>query len=128
MYVRFITSERIGTMQANYGLFQGSYDTRTNPHLPQWLLTQLDTEYAWFNDNLPFPKKTQRTTKKTHKEGICWFRGCAIDFVRHAHDLANLLRLADLSVVMLKTNNPGQILYEDFAQIVACPYKETPAT
>ncbi len=52
-------------------------------------------------------------------EAISWFKGSAQEMISKFRDLISILEQHDYPVRMLKTERPGQILYEDEFQIVA---------
>lgn len=72
----------------------------------------------WFNTNLPIPK---RLKEHGTERAISWFRPDATEMIGKMRDICRVLEEYGHHVEMLKTRNPGTIIYEDQWQIIAFP-------
>ena len=82
------------------------------PHECEWLVEI----FEWFNKSLPCPPFSQ---KRWSRHAISWFKDDATDAIRAIWDLVALLRQHGVLVRVLRTDQPGMILYEDDFQVVA---------
>ncbi|HNO78413.1 MAG TPA: hypothetical protein PKN33_10175 [Phycisphaerae bacterium] len=57
------------------------------------------------------------------QRAISWFRSTANEPIQKVRDMAALLEVNDVHVRMVKTNDPGTVIYEDDWQVVAVPRK-----
>ncbi len=77
----------------------------------------------WFNANMPCPSHAQRRVL-SHR-AIFWFRPSAQTYIRKVWEMVQMLRLHGLLVEVLKTRNPGSVVYADPCQIAAISRKGT---
>jgi len=127
MYVRFALTVRHPLSRVPAGIFYAAYDVCRDEQMPDYLRSELRPLLDWFNDYLAVPTRfAVRSKKRWQRVGICWFRGEAADYVARGREVARLLNEADVPTSVLKTRQPGQILYRDAHQIVAKPRPETP--
>jgi hypothetical protein len=75
----------------------------------------LQTTYDWLNDNLPCPPFS---TSGWSRDAVTWFKDSAKDSISRMRELAVLLESHGLLIRMLRSNNPGRVLYEDSYQVV----------
>lgn len=75
----------------------------------------LDEVHAWLNNNLPVPPFKKSRWPKT---AVAWFKDDAGESVRRMWDLIAILREHGVAVRMLKSKDPGKVLYEDDYQVV----------
>ena len=54
---------------------------------------------------------------------MCWFKRSALRPIEYAWDVVHVLRETGRAVEMVRTAQPGTILYEDGFQVVAMPLK-----
>lgn len=76
---------------------------------------QLQDVYDWLNSNLPCPPFS---TAGWSIDAVAWFKDSATGPIRQFRILAALLEQHDRGVRMLRSINPGKVLYEDHDQIV----------
>lgn len=86
----------------------------------------MQEEIDWFKSNLPVPNERafdygRRVIEES--AGLCWFRETAVEALDHAFTLKRLLEEACVPIVLIKTSNPGIILYQDQHQVIAKPTK-----
>ena len=100
------------------GLFTHVYETLENcdlmPHEEELLRERL----AWFKMHLRVPACL---SEEGNERAICWFKPEARRPVDYAWDMISVLREQGLDVEMIKTRDPGTVLYEDGWQVVAKP-------
>jgi hypothetical protein len=82
---------------------------------------QLQAVYDWLNSNLPCPPFSSAGWSQ---EAVAWFKDSATEPVRQFRVLAALLEHHDRRVRMLRSNNPGKVLYEDRFQVVVEEWKK----
>ncbi len=127
MYVRFVTPLRDPATGAETGLFRASWFlSRTN--CPDWIHAELDTQFDWFNPNLPIPGRVARYFKRRSPvRGVCWFRPDARECIERARYCAWLIREGGVPVAAIKLRQPGEILWRDDYQLVVRPEPHMPA-
>lgn len=81
---------------------------------------QLERVYDWLNARLPCPPFK---TVGWSKDAVSWFRDTADEPIRQFRILAALLGSHERQVRMLRSKNPGKILYEDKFQVVVEEWK-----
>jgi hypothetical protein len=87
-----------------------------SPHQVSWL----EETYIWFNSNLPVPPFS---SAKWPEDAVSWFRDDATDAIRKMWDIVALLREHGVTVRMLRSANPGRILYQDPYQVVVVEWR-----
>ena len=125
MYLRFCTYERCrSTHGASWGMFYAASEYISDPATPDWLADEISKECKWFNQNLPFPKRLAvKSRKRWRKLGVCWFRSEALVHIKRAWGLKSLIEEAGGNIIVLRRENPGELLYEDSYQVVAKDHK-----
>jgi hypothetical protein len=77
----------------------------------------------WLNDRLPAPRKLNIV------HSIFWFKAhvvsCAPDLWKKIEALKELLDSYGYAIEYRQTQRPGYIVYEDYYQIAAIPFKDT---
>lgn len=122
-YLRFVVNYKDPSSNKRQGLFHALSRLKDKN-----LLTEIQSELHealkdWFNNNLLVPDKFSRS--RTSSRAICWFKSSAVKHVSKMRDMSQILKEHDIVVDMIKTDNPGYIVYEDEDQICAEPFKET---
>jgi hypothetical protein len=74
--------------------------------------------WTWFNDHLPVPSALKRWE---HARALSWFRPDASEPIEKMWELVHVLRAHGLLVELLKTDDPGIVIYRDEWQVVAKP-------
>jgi len=115
-FVRFVVGKDGQQAHRLDGLFTESGRLRDSGCLEPYQADWLDQIFTWFNAELPCPPFRR---DRIPVNGICWYRGSATRFISRMWDLAALLRDHGIPVRLLKTEDPGSILYEDPYQVVA---------
>jgi hypothetical protein len=82
--------------------------------------SRLQESYDWLNDHLPVPPFT---THSWPRDVVAWFKDDASEAIRCMWDLVALLRDQGRPVRLLRSENPGRVLYEDDFQVVVEEWK-----
>jgi hypothetical protein len=116
-FLRFVVGEKRMDAATLDGVFRFSDRTFANLSLADRNRPAIERLHAWFNDHLIVP----RITKGPRGESVaCWFRSDAGEHLIRIWELARLLRESGYPVRYLWTDHPGEIIYYDEFQIVAC--------
>lgn len=75
---------------------------------------------SWFNKHLFVPAVLERPE---HRRAISWFKPAADEAIRRMWHLKGLLDLHGCHVEVLRTSDPGTVVFEDDWQIIAKPPK-----
>jgi len=81
----------------------------------------LQSTYDWFNAHLPCPPYE---SVGWSREAVSWFKDSALAPIHRMRTLAALLESHDLLVRVLRSKNPGKVLYEDEYQVVVQEWKQ----
>jgi hypothetical protein len=81
----------------------------------------LEEAYKWFNANLPIPPFSSGDWPS---DAVAWFRDDAGEPIRKMWEVASLLKEHGVPVRLLRSANPGKVLYQDSYQIVVEEWKE----
>jgi hypothetical protein len=128
MYIRFAIEHMNPDSHRRDGLFRGAWRLEEQCDLALHEISELENIYSWFNQHLPRPRRLARSARPSaHHRAICWFKPTAHDHIRQMYRLARLFRQHGIAVTILTTRRPGYIVYQDDAQIVAEPFRDTPA-
>lgn len=73
---------------------------------------------AWFNEHLPVPTILK---SEEHRRGLSWFKAAASEHIRRMWELKSVLDRAGVHVEVMRTTDPGVVIYEDDLQVVAKP-------
>ena len=126
MYIRFVVDlpdERSGHRKgvfAALGVFKTNSEVSTDDFKHYRELAE------WFNANLDLPKKFNRSSKPHAKpKALSWYKDSAAEYIRKTREVCVLLEKYGIKVTMLKSSQPGYIVYESESQIVAQPFNDT---
>ena len=131
IYIRFIVPKVIDPDSGvPSGVVAVAYDLVDEDKLAPDLLAQLRQSIAWIEKNLATPDRFNRTTSKgwyrRTTRGISWLRMSASLHVAALRRLAELVAAAGYPTKELTAARVGYIVYEDEAQVVAEPFRDTP--
>ena len=129
MYLRFVMQKPISDSAAREGIFAAAYELKRAGRLSSADEHHLAQLLEWFEQNLAVPTRFNRTRSKGYNrrvpKGIAWFKSSATTYLRRIHELVELLDRYDVRSEIVKSERPGYILYEDDAQIIAEPFRDT---
>ena len=118
MFIRFVVHEHDPRSPCPQGIFGVAYELRDSDCLQPYELQWLDQTLDWFSANLPVPNCF---TRPEAEQAICWFRKEATAPVSRIWDLVALLEEHAAPIRLIRTANPGTIIYSDPLQVVAVP-------
>ena len=126
MYMRFVTPLVDPDTRVECGYFRSAWYLYQNG-APQWVLSELEREFAWFSKHLPIPGRLGRVFKRRRSIwGICWFAPSFDEGISRAHYCAWLLEEGGLPVKVIKVARLREIIWHDSRQIVSKPTASTP--
>lgn len=103
------------------GIFVAAYQLRDSNSLTRdeeaWLMACL----AWFKMHLKVP---ECLSESVNRRAICWFKGDNRNAISRIWDLVAFLKEHDVFVDIIRTRDPGTIVYEDGYQVAAKPRKK----
>ena len=121
MYVRFVSGEIDCDSHVSAGLFRAVEKLLDEVRLPDYEYEALMEPIVWFQRYLPDPYDYRLRYASLASRSICWFRSTAHEHLRHAWEVVAFLEERDVFMRMIKCEAPGHIIYEDEAQVLACP-------
>lgn len=115
MFIRFVVGGDDEHHRLLTGLVSEARLLRDRGELAVHETEQLEETYEWFNANLPCPPYS---TSGWSRDAVSWFKDSAKESIQRMRELAVLLESHGLLVRMLRSENPGKVLYEDRYQVV----------
>lgn len=122
-YLRFVVNYKDPSSNKRQGIFQALRRLRDRNLLTETQSESHKTLIDWFQINLLVPDRFSRSGNSSN--AICWFKSSAVRHITKMREMCQILKEHDIVVDMIKTDNPGYIVYEDEDQICAEPFKET---
>jgi hypothetical protein len=124
-FVRFQTKLRDPDTGTPSGIFIVAHALRDSGRITrdeeQWLRTCL----AWFKMHLKVPRCLR---EPQNRRAISWFKGDNRTAIARIWDLVALLKDYGIFIDIVRTRDPGIIVYEDGYQVVAKPRRKRPNT
>ena len=116
-YLRFVIGADFDRPRRLEGPFQSRFcPDEDEERVPEWHRAQLAEAFDWFQQNLAVPPFGRY---RRWNAAVCWFRSDAGEPLARMWDLALLLRQIDVPVRLLRSHEPGWVLWSDQHQIVA---------
>ncbi|MES9950255.1 MAG: hypothetical protein ABW118_14960 [Candidatus Thiodiazotropha sp.] len=110
------------------GIFQTLVEVREGGLLYEYEVERVNEIHKWFNKNLDKPSSFNRTSKPhALNKAISWYKDSAKEHIAHMRELGCILEGHGIEVLLLQTERPGYIVYEDEHQITAEPFPDTGA-
>lgn len=120
MLIRFATLATDSDSRRASGVLVAAHTLRDDGDLSVQEHETLRTALAWFNDYLPVPAAL---ADPEHRRAISWFKPAADEAIRRMWQLKTLLEVHGHHVDVLRTSDPGTVVYQDDWQVIAKPYK-----
>ena len=121
MYLRFVVGGDDEHHRLLTGLITEARLVRERGELAPHEEEQLSIAYEWFNTNLPCPPFSSSGWSRS---AVAWFKDSARESIQRTREIASMLKQHGLQVRMLRSSNPGKVLYEDEYQIVVEEWKQ----
>lgn len=126
MFIRFVINTHDEGSGRRMGLFQAMADLQASGELAAHESELYDAIYAWFKAHLKVPTSFARASRPHAKKvGLSWFKDSATEHMAKIRQVAHVLESHGVEMVVLRTERPGYIVYEDDCQVVAEPFQET---
>jgi hypothetical protein len=121
MFIRFV----VGTDGENHqwltGIITEARLLRDHGELAPHEEAVLQDAYAWLNTHLPCPPFKASGWGST---AVSWLKDTAGPSINKMWDIVALLEEHGVAVRLLRSKNPGKVLYEDDFQIVVREWKK----
>lgn len=118
MYIRFQSKvPNLGT-SSKLGIFQLAYRLRDHEDAPDYVYNLLNEDLIWLKTHLHSPSILD---EDEHFRAICWFKPQAKKPLAKIWSMKAILEEFGYPIDILKTNDPGIIIYEDGWQVAAKP-------
>ena len=113
------------------GLFGVAYAVRDSEETSTSDRESLTEQLAWFLQNLPIPKRFNRSSSKGYyrrrTKGIAWFRDDAQEHISRMHVIKRIVEANGHAVHLVREDRIGYVVYEDDVQVIAEPFADTRA-
>jgi len=120
MFIRFVVGGEDEHHKLLTGIVTEARLLRDRGDLSVYEEELLEETYAWLNSYLPCPPFA---TSGWSRDAVTWFKHSALESIKKMRILADLLEQHGAPVRMLRSKNPGKILYEDEYQVVVEEWK-----
>lgn len=122
MYIRFESFRKMETSAARLGIFQVAIQLRDSGKLNSYEQDILEDNLKWLNTHLKSPE----CLREEHNfRAICWFHFRAARPIEKVRTIMEILKEYGVQIEMVKTKDPGVIIYKDGWQVVAKPRKRS---
>lgn len=120
MLLRFTTLSADPDSGHRAGVLVAAHELRDEGDLTVDEHTELRLMLSWFNEHLFVPSLLN---DHEHRRAISWFRENAHEPIQKMWSLKRLLETHGVHTEILRTREPGTIVYEDKYQVIAKPPK-----
>jgi hypothetical protein len=120
-YVRFVIDRKDEDSHVEQGIFQAVARAREWQTVTGSDAHQLSDLEAWFSKNLEKPTSFGRNKLRL---GICWFKTDAAEHISRIWEMVHILERNGIYVKKIRTDKPGNVIYEDEWQLVAEPFRK----
>jgi hypothetical protein len=112
-YLRFAVGRLGVASHHRLGIFRAAGELEKGDVLSDHERGRLRRALRWFDKNLKVPRVTSKA--------VFWFKADAAECVGQVWQIVRLLDAHDTVVWMMRSERPGQIVYEDSHQLAALP-------
>lgn len=120
MFIRFVVGADDEDHRLLTGVITEARFLRDRNELEEDQVVWLEETYSWLNEHLPCPPFS---TAGWSRDAVTWFKDNAEDPIKRMWEIAVLLREHGVPVRLLRSKNPGKVLYEDDYQVVVEEWK-----
>ncbi len=121
-YVRFQGLMPIRGSSSRRGIFQLAYKLKHSPEIHRYDDHELRQNLSWLEFHLNAPAVLD---DREHFRAICWFKDDAREPLKRIWSIKILLEHYGYWIDVVKTRNPGRVIYEDGWQVAAKPFRST---
>lgn len=114
-FIRFVVGSDNEHHRALTGIITEVRLLRDADRLSDEETAPVEGTYDWFNDKVPVPPFS---TSEWPKDVVMWFKDDAGEAISRMWDLVAILRESGVPVRLLRSTNPGRVVYEDDFQVV----------
>ena len=118
MFLRFVLSAVHAASNRKTGLLVAAADLRDAGALSRHHDNRVFEIRSWFIEHLQNPKCL---AEESNARALSWFKSSAKAPISQMWELAAILESHGTHIELLKTEDPGSIIYEDEWQVVAKP-------
>lgn len=115
MFVRFVVGSDGQHHKELTGILTEARLLRDRDQLTADEGARLEELYGWFNTHVPVPPFA---SGRFPRDAVAWFKDDAVKPVGRMWDVVALLREHGFDVRLLRSANPGRVVYEDEVQVV----------
>jgi hypothetical protein len=120
MFIRFVVGSDDEQHRLLTGVITEARLLRDRNALQDHEVDWLEETYAWLNAHLPCPPFSSNGWPR---DAVTWFKDDAGVPIKKVWEIVTLLKQHGVPVRMLRSKNPGKVLYEDECQIVVEEWK-----
>jgi hypothetical protein len=121
MFIRFVVGRDDEHHRLLKGVITEAELLRDDALLERYQVSMLDATYDWLNEHLPCPPFRKGVFPRS---AVCWFKDNAGEPIKKVWEIVALLKEQGVPVRLLKSRNPGRILYQDEYQVVVEEWKQ----
>ena len=120
MFIRFVVGAEEEHHRWLTGVVTEARILRDEGKLEPHEVSELNETYEWLNENLPCPPFS---TSDWPEDVAAWFKDSAVESIDRMWNIACILKEHGQPVRMLRSENPGRLVYEDKFQVVVEEWK-----
>lgn len=121
MFMRFQGYKPNPESASMLGIFQLAFELRDRTDLPDYAYQELKKHIDWLRMHLESPAILK---EDEHFRAISWFRSDAEAPLEHIWAIKAVLEEFGYHIDLIKTKDPGIVIYEDGWQVVAKPKRK----
>jgi hypothetical protein len=115
VFLRFVVGSDGQHHKELTGIFTEARFLRERGGLTEEEETRLEALYEWFNAHVPVPPFSSGTLPR---DAVAWFKDDAGDAIARMWDIVALLHEHGVEVRLLRSTNPGRVVYDDQVQVL----------
>ena len=128
VFIRFVIDEIDRRSGRRQGLLRAAGALQYEPELGAREHDQLASIFTWFNTHLKRPDRLSLSPRPHRKAvALSWFRDTATTHLAKMRELQGAVERCGKPVRIIETRRVGYVVYRDEFQVVACPFRDTPA-
>lgn len=120
MYIRFQGKRPNPGTNSKLGIFQLAFELRDDPQTPEHAYQTLKENLEWLKMHLKSPTVLD---EQSNFRAISWFKDSAEIPLKHIWEIRHTLEDHGYHIDLIKTDDPGNIIYADGWQVVAKPWR-----